>query len=149
MDLPTWKGKGTGSLLNPPAQQGDSSPGFSDGWPVWAPKRLRTAALGGNLGRVWELGPKRSWAGAVSLKSHFWGSGRKSPGGGLLFFFFFLLFGSSVLQAQLNAAHSSSLGWMNSWVGDNLQVPRMLTTGSAQARLLRQQGSTPAQQAKC
>lgn len=59
-------------------------------------------------------------------------------------------FSSSVLKAQLDAACTSSSGWMNPWAGwSQLTRPRMSTTGNAQARLLREEGGKMAQQARC
>lgn len=59
-------------------------------------------------------------------------------------------FCSSVLKAQLDAACTSSSGWMNPWAGwSQLTRPRMSTTGNAQARLLREEGGKMAQQARC
>lgn len=71
------------------------------------------------------------------LKSHVWGSGRRSPGG-------WIFFCSSVVKAQLDAACTAAqAGW------SQLARPRMSTTGNACARLLREEGDKMAQQAKC
>lgn len=79
-------------------------------WQSWllmgplALEPLCTAALGGHLGWVWGLGAKKSWADAVSWKSHISGSGRRSPGG-------WMPFSVAVYCLQQQLGLDEPMGW--------------------------------------